>query len=68
MRRALASTAVALAIVGSLGAAPANAAMDDCSLGSPNILQDVTDCVNSLIGDCSLGSPNIIRDVMECLT
>ena len=68
MRRALASGGMALALVASLGAAPAGASTDGCTLGSPNIVRDVTDCVFTVIGNCPIGgSPNIIADVMECL-
>ena len=49
-------------------AAPAHASSDSCTLGSPNIVRDVTDCVFTVIGNCPIGgSPNIIADVMECL-
>jgi hypothetical protein len=53
-------------------AAPAHAApvaSDGCSLGSPNIVRDVTDCVATITEGCSLlGSPNIVRDVTDCLS
>ena len=68
MRRVLATGGVALALVASLGAAPASAATDGCTLGSPNIVRDVTDCVYTVLGNCPIGgSPNILTDVMECL-
>lgn len=67
VRHVLASAAVALAVASS--ATPAHAATDSCTLGSPNIVRDVTDCVYSVIGNCPIGgSPNIVRDVMECLS
>ena len=49
-------------------AVPARASTDSCTLGSPNIVRDVTDCVAYLLAGCNPGgSPNIITDVMECL-
>ena len=66
VKRAMLSGAVALMLVAGV---PASAtAADGCTLGSPNIIRDVTDCVASLTEGCSpLGSPNIITDILECL-
>ena len=66
MRKALlASMATALVLVPGMRASADT--VDGCTLGSPNIIRDVTDCVAYLTEGCTLGSPNIIRDVMECL-
>jgi hypothetical protein len=72
---ALAAAAAALVVTPAPPAAayrygvPASAATaDSCTLGSPNIVRDVTDCVAYLTQGCSpLGSPNIITDILECL-
>lgn len=68
MRRALVSGGIAAALVASMGAVPAHASSDSCTLGSPNIVRDVTECVYTVLGNCPIGgSPNILTDVMECL-
>ena len=66
MKRATLCGVVTLLLV---PAVPASAAAaDGCTLGSPNIIRDVTDCAASLTEGCSpLGSPNIITDILECL-
>jgi hypothetical protein len=60
------SGAVALSLVSGVPASAATA--DSCTLGSPNIVRDVTDCAAYLTAGCSpLGSPNILTDILECL-
>lgn len=65
--KAIAAVAAGVLSVAPL-ATPAHASTDGCTLGSPNIVRDVTDCVFTVIGNCPIGgSPNILTDVMECL-
>lgn len=66
MKKALTSGGAALML---LAAVPSPAAAtDSCTLGSPNIVRDVTDCIATLTAGCApLSSPNIITDLMECL-
>lgn len=46
---------------------PATAA-DSCTLGSPNIARDVTECIATLTAGCApLSSPNILADLLDCL-
>ena len=61
--------AVATAAFVVAGAAPASAAAaDSCTLGSPNIIRDVTECAQYVLGGCNPGgSPNILTDILECL-
>jgi hypothetical protein len=66
VREAVLAT-MATALVLAPGIRASAATVDGCTLGSPNIVRDVTDCVYYLTEGCTLGSPNIIRDVMECL-
>lgn len=67
MKRILVTVGAAAVLV--LPVVPAAAAESDgCTLGSPNIVRDVTDCVASLVGDCSFGSPNILQDLSDCLS
>lgn len=66
MKRVILSGAIVLLLV---PAAPASAAAaDSCTLGSPNIVRDVTDCAAYLTAGCSpLASPNILQDILDCL-
>ena len=70
MRRKLALSMTAGAVAAAFAVpAPASAVSSDgCTLGSPNIVRDVTECVQYLLEGCNPGgSPNIIRDVLDCL-
>lgn len=64
MRKAILATAGAALLL--VPAAPATAKTPDVCIGSPNIIRDVTDCVQRVLDNCTPGS-TIIADVLECL-
>ncbi len=66
MKRTILTTAAALLLVPAVPSAATTS--DGCTIGSPNIIRDVTDCVQHVLENCPIGgSPNIIRDLQECL-
>ena len=66
MKKALTSGGAVLML---LAAVPSHAAAaDSCTLGSPNIVRDVTECAQYVTAGCApLSSPNIVTDLLECL-